>query len=812
MLQIKELSAHQLRFVCDPDDLNFKTTKDIGPGDNIIGQERAIKAMDFGIRVKRDGYNIFISGPPGTGKTSYARAAITKFAENEPAPDDWLYVYNFEDTGKPLALNLPAGWGSGLKGDMQELVNELREIIPKAFSSDEYEKQKATHIKSFQETRAVLLEELTQKAEEEGFALKKTSGGFVTVPVIDKKEIGEDDYNNLEADLRDDLEKKSTEIQLKAMDIMRRIQKVEREFKAKVKEMDTKVALLNTGHLFNNLKEKYADHEKVVYYITLVQKNVLDNLNEFRSEDEEEQSSLPWLRRQNREQFSKRYQVNLIIDNKETKGVPVVFETNPMYYNLIGRMEYENRFGMLATDFTMIAPGALHRANGGYLVLQTHDLFRNLHAWNALKQVLKTKEIRIENIGEQLGLIAMASLKAEPIPLNVKIILIGSPIYYHLLHNYDEDFRKLFKIKVDFSTEMKRNKENIEQIVAFISTICNQNELHHFDKAAVAGVIEHCSRLAGHQEELSVCFNEILEIIYEADAWVRMDGGESVTREYIKRAIEEKIKRSNKYEDRLKEMIYRGQLLIDVDGEAVGQVNGLAVVDLGDYRFGRSFRITASSFVGRHGITNIERESKMSGRLHDKGVLILSAYLGEKYAQEIPLTLSASICFEQQYQGVDGDSASSAELCALLSALSGLPAKQELAITGSVNQKGYIQPVGGVTEKIEGFFSICKIKGLTGKQGVIIPSSNVQNLTLSEDVVSAVDSREFHIYPVKTIDEAVEVMFGVCPSTMDCRIMETLERYNTLAGGRDDHDDDEVGTDVGKDIIPGSDNDGRGAL
>jgi lon-related putative ATP-dependent protease len=779
----RALTAEQLRFTCNADELGFNTTAELLPCKNIIGQKRAEKAMEFGLLVKHDGYNIFVAGAAGTGKRSYTLEAVRKIAEKEPAPDDWLYVYNFENDNEPLALNLPAGWGSKFKMEIEELLTELRELIPKAFSSEEYERQKAAYFKKLQEMRASLLEKLNQKAEEEGFVLKKTSGGFITVPVIDGKEISDEEYNNLDNETRELFERKSTEIQLKAMDIIRRIQKVEKEVKAKVKKLDRQTALMQTGDLFENLQQKYKEFPRIIRYLQLFQEDVLDNLDYFRSEDEDGTAGLPWLQRQKIEQHSRRYAINLIVDNKEAQGAPVVMETNPTYYNLIGRMEYENHFGTLATDFTMITAGALHRANGGYLILQVRDLLQNLQAWGTLKRVLKTKETKIENLGEQLALFAVTNIKAEPIPIKVKVILIGSPLYYHLLYNLDEDFRKLFKIKVDFSTEMERNQENIKQLCGFIAEVCQRKGMRHFHKEAVAEVIEYIARLTGDQQKLSLSFNEILELIYEAEAWAKLEGRELVYKNHVQQAVKAKEYRSDKYKEQLLEMISRGQILIDVDGETVGQVNGLAVIDLGEYRFGRPYRITASAFAGRHGIINIERESEMSGKIHDKGVLILSGYLGQKYARLMPLTLSASICFEQQYHGVDGDSASGAELYALASALSGLPVQQGIAVTGSVNQKGDFQPVGGVTEKIEGFFFTCKIKGLTGRQGVIIPEGNISNLMLSPEVIEAVEKGDFKIYPIKHITEGFEILFGCTPDIVDQRIIKTLKHFNELTEG-----------------------------
>ena len=456
-----------------------------------------------------------------------------------------------------------------------------------------------------------------------------------------------------------------------------------------------------------------------------------------------------------------KFQVNLLVDNMNTQGAPVVVETNPTYYNLIGRVEYENRMGMVSTDFTMIKPGALHRANGGYLILNARDVLTNPMAWEALKRVLKTKLLYIENMGEQFGMVTMASLKPQPIPVTVKVILIGNPLIYQLLFNNDEDFHKLFKIRADFDVVMDNTAENRQKLAAFISSAVRRDKLNHFDHQAVAKVAEYCTRITGTQKKLTTRFNEVVELLTEADAWSRLADSEVVTVAHVRKAIEEKRCRANIYEEKLQEMFQEGTILLDTDGEKVGQVNGLAVLAVGEYMFGKPSRITANTFLGRGGVVNIERETKMSGTTHSKGVLILSGDRGQKYAQERPLTLSASLTFEQLYDGVDGDSASSTELYAILSSLADLPIKQYIAVTGSVNQKGEVQPIGGVTQKIEGYFAVCKLKGLTGKQGVMIPYQNVPDLVLNDEVRDAVRQGQFHIYPVRTIDEGLEILTGV---------------------------------------------------
>lgn len=756
----QELSAAELRFQYDPQKFPFETTAEVPPLEGIIGQERAVKAMDFGLRIKHAGYNIFITGFTGTGKSSYALSAVKEIAAREPRPDDWLYVYNFDNPGEPLALNLPAGQGALFSRNVGELLEDLRQAIPKAFDTEDYERQKASYVKEFQELRSLHLEELNKAALEQGFALKRTSSGFVTVPLVEGEQVSEEDYDKLEQPVKDELENKSTTVQLKAMEIMRRIQSAERGLKEKFKELDQKIAISATGHLFNEILDKYGDFPEVQRYLKALREDVLSSLGEFRAEEEEQSFPLFWLRRQSQEQAELRYKVNLIVDHRETEGAPLVYETNPSYYNLLGRMEYENRLGAVSTDFTMLKAGAFHRANGGYLILQANDVLAGLQSWEVLKRALKTKEIRIETLGEQYALITVSTLRPQPVPLQLKVIMIGSPLLYQLLYSYDEDFRKLFKIKADFDVEMDMDDDNVTKMAGFIAYHCNMLHLRHFDRRAVAKVIEYSSRLAEHQEKLSTRFNDIVELLYEADAWAEIDNAAAIGAAQVDKALEEKINRSNKYEQKILEAIERGQILLDFEGARVGQVNALSVIDLGDYQFGRPSRITAAVYPGRRGIINIERESKLSGRIHDKGVLILSGYLGERYGRKVPLNLSAGLCFEQSYSGVDGDSASAAELLALLSSISGVPLKQDLAVTGSINQKGEIQAVGGLNSKIEGFYDACRLGGLTGKQGVIIPEANRKNLMLRRDLEEAVAGGRFHIYAVSSIDEGMELLTG----------------------------------------------------
>ncbi|EAX48982.1 ATP-dependent protease [Thermosinus carboxydivorans Nor1] len=789
MTKWQELPVEKLRFHCDESMFNFETTETVPPLDVMIGQERAVKAVEFGLFTKNPGYNIFISGLAGTGKITYAKAAVRKVANDEPVPDDWCYVNNFENPSQPIALALPAGLGRGFCQDMQELVDNLKSGISKMFSSDDYEQAKTAIVKKFQARSAEIMEAFANKAKQHGILPQWTTTGFAGVPITDDgRPITPEEYQQLDKNRREEIEKQLMAVHEKAMEAMRLVQQVEREAREELKDLDAKAGLFAAGHLIDELKEKYKAYAKVVRYLEAVKQDVVKNINDFKPTAAEDENNPFLLFKRNLHDAKEKYRVNLLVDNRDIDGAPVVVETNPTYYNLVGRVEYETRMGVVSTDFTMIKSGALHRANGGYLILNVRDVLANIGAWEALKRVLKTKKIVIENLGEQYGAIAMASLKPQPIPVNVKVILIGNPILYHLLYAYDEDFRKLFKVYADFDVEMDNTPVNIQKLAGFIASTVRRENLKDFDRTAVARVVEYSTRLAGSQNKLTTRFSEIVELLCEADTWATQDNSPIVTARHIERAIEEKRRRFNKYEEKLQEMFAEGKLLIDTDGEKVGQVNGLAVLAIGEYMFGKPSRITANTYLGKSGVVNIERETKMSGTSHSKGVMILSGYLGQKYAQRQPLTLTASLTFEQLYDGVDGDSASSTELYAILSSLSGLPIKQYIAVTGSVNQKGEIQPIGGATQKIEGFFAVCKIKGLTGQQGVMIPYQNINNLTLSDEVVAAVREGKFHIYPVRTIDEGIEILTGVPagqlqpdgtypPGTVHYLVSKKLEEY-----------------------------------
>jgi lon-related putative ATP-dependent protease len=758
----KELSHRELKNTIDYMMFDFETTEQVPQLTGIVGQERGRAAMRFGLNVNKVGYNIYVAGISGTGKTSYTNSIVREFAKKDTKLYDWCYVYNYEDKYKPKMLRLPVGMGKDFQNDMKSLVQDLKNDIPRVFSGESYQKERAAIIRDIQEKSSDTIEKLNNLAKEYGFIIRQSGSGFKSIPLIDGEPINEAQYNKLSTEQLKEIETKSAMLQQKSIEITNEIRIIEKEAKKTLENLDSKIALASVGFYIDELKGKYVKCVEIIKYLEETKKDILNNIGDFKEQTEEENANpLSFLKEQKSDDFINKYRVNLFVDNSETIGAPVVIADNPTYYNLIGKVEYENKMGVLSTDFTKIKPGYLHQANGGYIIIQSLDILSNNNNWEALKRAIKNHKLNIENIGEQMGLVATSSIKPEPIPLDIKVILIGSSDIYQLLYNYDEDFRKLFKIKADFDIEMDSNIENISRLASFIRTRCEEDNLRNFDRSAVAKIVEYSTRLAGHQKKLSTRFNHIVEILYEADAWAELMGEDIVNAKHIDRAINEKNYRSNLYEIKLQESIDEGSILIDTQGEKIGQVNGLAVYQSGQYSFGKPSRITATTYVGQKGIINIERESKMSGNIHNKGVYILGGYLGDKFAQEQPLSLSANLAFEQSYGGVDGDSASSTELYALLSSLAEVPINQGLAVTGSINQKGEIQPIGGVNEKIEGFFDVCKSKKLTGDQGVLIPHQNVKNLMLKDEVIEAVRNGQFHIYQVKTVEEGIELLTGM---------------------------------------------------
>ena len=755
------LEACQLRQNCDPMQFDFETTAELDDLDQIIGQERAVGAVRFGIGIRRDGYNLYALGPSGTGKRTTVTQFLRRRATNEPVPSDWCYVNNFEDTPKPNSLELPPGQGMELREDMEQLVEELRSVIPTAFESEDYQTRKQELQEEFQERQEAALNEIQETAKERGIALIRTPVGLAFAPVEEGEVVSPDEFQKLPDEKREKVREDIAELQEELQETMRQARQWERDARKQIKELNRQVAMLAVGHRIEELKEEYGDLQPVVDYLEAVKDDVVENVDDFRGTREDESESVLGLPTQQiQEAKFRRYRVNVLVDHSQSKGAPVVYEEHPTYNNLIGRIEHIAQMGALVTDFNLIKPGALHRANGGYLLVDARELLMQPYAWEGLKRVLRSQQVRVESLSQALSLVSTVSLEPEPIPLNVKIVLIGERMIYYLLNEYDPDFRELFKVEADFGDQMARTPENDRLYARLIATIARRENLRPFDRGAVARVIEHSSRLIGDNQKLSTHLLSVAELLEEADYWAGESGNGIVTIKDVERTIEEQINRADRLRERTQENIQRGIILIDTEGEKRGQVNGLSVIALGDYAFGRPSRITARTRLGKGNVVDIEREVELGGPIHSKGVLILSSYLGATYAPERPLSLSASLVFEQSYAGVEGDSASLAELCVLLSDLADAPIKQSLAVTGSVNQHGEVQPIGGVNEKIEGFFDACQEKGFTGNQGVLIPASNIEHLMLRRDVVDRVRDGGFHIYAVQSVDEAISLLTG----------------------------------------------------
>ncbi len=789
----RELSCDELRNICTTEGMGFKTTDELEAADGIIGQERAVKAFEFGLNVKMKGYNIYVSGPSGSGKTTYALLSTTKKAKGERVPYDWCYVYNFDDPRCPLSLRFEPGMGKQFRDDMNELISFFKTELSKAFTSEEYDKQKTDISRVYDDRKDELIKKLDTIAADKGFSLKTSNSGIVFRPVIDGEPVDEENYDALDEDVKGTVNERLEAIQDDVNAIMRDIKGVDREYRQKMDDLDYKIGMFAIGHYVSSLQEKYQSSDRVIKYLEAVQEDVLENIDQFAENEPDEDDALaaliPKLGGAKAEDATLKYRVNLIVDNSKAEGAPVIADYNPTYYNLVGEVEYDNEYGNLITDFMKIKPGLMHRANGGYLIIQVQDLLSNVQAWEALRRIIKTRKIAIENLRDQMGAIAVTTLKPEPIPADVKVILIGGAYYYELLRGYDDDFSKLFKIRADFDYEMERNSDNIYKIACFISKFCKNEKIIPFDSSAVAAVIEYSSRLVESQKKLSTRFNLLTEILAESATWAQMDNAGTVTAEYVKKAEDEKEYRLAMYREKMDELLDENTVLIATDGYSIGKINGLAVLDMGDYSFGSPTRITATTYMGKLGIVNIEKEAEMSGPTHNKGVQIITGYLGSMYAQDMPLSLSCRIAFEQNYNGIDGDSASSTELYCILSSLSGIPVNQSLAVTGSVNQCGEIQAIGGVTHKIEGYFDLCCRRGLTGRQGVVIPVSNIKDLVLKDDVINAVKNGMFHIYPISTIDEGIELLLeteagtknenGEYPAeSVHGRVMAKLREFN----------------------------------
>jgi lon-related putative ATP-dependent protease len=784
-----ELKPENLRVGCDLDSLEFETTRDLAPlKSKVVAQDRAQKALEFGLGIKDHEYNIFVAGPPRSRKTEMIKEYVSELAASEPSPPDYVYVHNFKEPERPKALVLPTGHGRSLKTDLEELLANLKVQVPEFFENEEYANRREALMRQFTQARNAILQELDAKAGQEGFVLNISQTGLMLFPGKDGKPLSEEELKALSDEERESLRERSNTLHEEMNEAIHKIRRMEKEFQEAEKKLDQDMALAAVKPSFEDLLEQYRDHSQVMDYLREVETDILKNIEDLKKKPGAP-SPFPF---PVPEPSFTQYQVNVFVDNSETKGAPVVLEHNPSYSNLFGGVERRAQFGALITDFTLIRPGALHRANGGYLILNVLDLLRLFYSYDALKRCLKEREIKIEDLAEQLGFIAARTLQPQPIPLQIKVILIGDPYLYQLLYIYDEDFGKLFKIKAHFDSEMKRTPEHLREFCALVASYCHDEDLLPLHKTGMARLIEHAQELTGHRGKLTLQLKEVLDVVKEANYWARAENREVIFDTDMERAIEEKIYRSDLPEEKVQEFIEEGMLFIETEGQVVGQINGLSVYALGDHAFGRPSRITATYSLGKEGVVAIDREVQLSGSIHNKGVLILAGFLKSRFAQDKPLTLSASLTFEQSYGLVEGDSASAAELLALLSTLAEAPLKQNLAITGSVSQRGEIQPIGGVNWKVEGFYKVCRARGLDGHQGVIIPKANVKDLMLKKEVVDAVKDGKFHVWAVGAVDEALEILTGLPagrrlpdgswePDTVNAKVDQTLRRLMETA-------------------------------
>jgi predicted ATP-dependent protease len=766
-----ELTAEQLRRTFDPETLGISTTAGLKPIEWIIGQARAVSALRFGLDIRDVGFHVYVAGPPGSGKMTALHTFLEQVAKREKPPADWCYVYNFEDPYQPAACQLPAGEARQFQQEMAHVIDYVRRELPKTFEGDEYAARQAEIGKSLDQQRSKLLGRMDERARQAGFALQATSLGLVLLPAVAGRSLNDMEAQSLPAAAREDTDRRRDGLQEEFKASLKQIRELEQAAQEQLQILDRQAVEYVVSGLIEDLGEKYRAIPQVVGYLRAVKQDILEHIEPFKHPraDGPVAGSPGFVdgSLSAQELAFRKYAVNVIVDNGKQSGAPVIFELNPVHNNLFGRVEKEPQFGSMYTDFTMVRAGSLHRANGGYLVLSVEAILRDPVSWEGLKRALRSGQIHVEEIGERMGFPAIKSLRPAPIPLNIKILLVGPPALYYTLYAQDEDFPELFKVKADFDTRMDCNDDAVRDFLGFLCALCCKEGLRHMDRGAVAKILEHALRLAEDQTKLSTEFGMIADVVREANFWARQEEAPLVTASHVRRAVQEKLSRASLIQERVQEMISRGMLVIDTAGDAVGQVNGLSVMKLGDSLFGRPTRITATVGLGREGIIDIEREVRLGGPLHSKGILIVSGYLAQQYASRKPLTLAARLVFEQSYEGVDGDSASCAELYALLSALSAIPIKQGIAVTGSVNQHGHVQAIGGINEKIEGFFDVCKAKGLNGEQGVLIPSSNMAHLMVREDVASAVKAHQFYIWAVKTIDEGIEILTGTPAGARD---------------------------------------------
>lgn len=761
MKKIKELKYTDLKNDCPLSAFKFKTSNELETYNGIIGQERALEAVKTAMQIYQKGFNLYVCGNVGMGKTAYVLSVVNKLAKSQKIPNDICYIYNFDNPNEPLALSLPVGQGRMLKEDMNKFITAIRNELLKSFGSSDVEKEKKVIVSEYEQKKNEIMKKFDEYTTSEGFKIKTTETGIYFSPIYNGNVLNEQEFNALDASIKKSFEEKSPKIQAETMEVMKKIEMLDKECTIKVSEWQANFTTYIVSKNINNLKLKYKDNLKLQNFLFNVQSDIVKNIEHFKPKaTTPNMVPLPNQIRLEQRPWEK-YRVNLLVNNENLKQAPVVVCTNPSYYDLFGKLEYENQMGSLKTDHTMLKAGLMHKANGGYLLINARDLMCNMTLWEAFKRVLRNNEITIDSSRDMTSGSTIISLKPELIPLNLQVVLIGSESIYMQLSNVDSDFKKLFKVKADFDDSIPRTPTNVQRTAEYVAYVVKKDDLLPFKREAIKEIVEYSSRCAGDKRKLTAMQVDLTDIIIESSFVANKAGKKLVDAEHVKGAIKNRITRYAKYDENLKEMIKNGTVILKTDGEAIGQINGLTIINTGDATFGKPVLITANTYLGNSGVINIEREVSMSGTTHSKGVYILASYIGQKFAQDIPLSLTASLCFEQLYNGVDGDSASSTELYAILSSLSGVPIKQGIAVTGSVNQKGEIQPIGGVTEKIEGFFEICKYQGLTGNQGVIIPYQNVANLALSDEIIDAVKDGLFHIYPVATIDEGIEILTGV---------------------------------------------------
>ncbi len=796
------LTPAQLYRRCDPAQFGFETTAEIDDLGEIIGQVRATHAAQFGIGMRRPGYNLYVMGPSGSGKRTLIRHLLEQRSGQEASPHDWCYVHNFTHPHKPRAVRLPAGMGARLRDDMQQLVEELRATIPAVFEGEEYRHRLSQITDEFGELQTRAFEQVGEEAVRRGIVLLRTPNGFSFAPARDGEVMSPEEFAKLPPAEQRRIERDTGELQEMLEKVIHQVPGWRRERSARIRQLNEEVVLFAVGHLIDALRQEYAEFPVLRTYLDEVQRNIIGNMDDFRRPRDEVPSPAAVLMGggEGGGDFS-RFRVNLLVDHGQREAPPIIDEEHPTVHNLIGRVDYLSQFGALVTNFLQIKPGALHLANGGYLLLDAVKLLAQPFSWEALKRALATRKIRIESPGQMYGLISTGSLEPEPMPLEVKVVLLGDRLLYYLLAEYDAEFAELFKVAADFEDEVPRSAENDLLYARLVATLARRDKLRPFDRGAVARLIEQCARHAGDAEKLSTHVESLADLAREADYWAGRNGRAAVAAEDIERAVEARIHRADRLRERSQEAILRGTLVIDSEGAQVGQVNGLSVFQLGQFAFGQPSRITATTRLGSGNVVDLQREVRLGGPIHSKGVLILSAFLATRYAAERPLSLAASLVFEQTYGQVEGDSASLAELCALLSSLAEVPIRQCFAVTGSVDQFGRVQAIGGVNEKIEGFFDICNRRGLSGEQGVLIPAANVDHLMLRRDVVAAAAAARFLVHAVATVDQAMELLTGGVAGqatagrypagSINGRVAARLQRLAELrhAYGRNDRDE-----------------------